>query len=247
MAPSQDDNGCRSAFRAASARTIRSTRTVRSDRGEIALRLVEPGSPRSVANADNESAAPVEAVSVEGILWVLEACHPEIAAHSRRVARLAARIGCELGLVPSRVERLRLAGLLHDVGKLGLPDSVLEAQEPLRVEDRRALHGHPELGARLLEADGLEDLRIFVLTHHERPDGRGYPAGLIHYQIPFEASILVVADAYDTLTSKRGYTREAAMDELDSGAGSRFDPEVVDAFIRDSLSTPAGGQRLSPA
>lgn len=186
---------------------------------------------------------------------VLETRLPETATHARNVAGYAEEIGHELGFVPSRIERLRLAGLLHDVGMLGLPDWVLDRGRGrfdggARV--RAQLRRHPELGADLLEGDGLEDVRAWVLMHHERPDGQGYPRGLPRHEIPLEASILAAADAYDAMTSERGHAPEEAIDELYACAGSQFDPEVVDAFVRALARTgvsapPAATGRLHEA
>jgi HD-GYP domain-containing protein (c-di-GMP phosphodiesterase class II) len=141
----------------------------------------------------------------------------------------------ELGLDDDRVQRVRLAGILHDVGKIGVPDSILRKPGPLTDAERTQMQRHPELGARILASGELDDVRGWILAHHERPDGTGYPKGLSAEEIPLEASILAVGDAYEAMTSDRVYRMaigpEAARDELLKGAGSQFDPRVTAALL----------------
>jgi diguanylate cyclase (GGDEF)-like protein len=157
-------------------------------------------------------------------------------AHSETVGRYAEMIAAELGLDEERVERVKLAGVLHDIGKVGVPDSVLQKAGPLDDDEWEELHKHCELGSRLLSGAGLEDIAGWVLAHHERPDGRGYPAGLTRSEIPPEARILAVADAYEAMVADRTYRMgigsERAREELENGAGTQFDPLVVEAFLR---------------
>jgi HD-GYP domain-containing protein (c-di-GMP phosphodiesterase class II) len=142
----------------------------------------------------------------------------------------------EFELSPSHVERVRLAGVLHDIGKIGVSDAVLSKPGPLSADEWVEMKTHPEIAARLLSRPEYEDLRGWILAHHERPDGCGYPFGLGHGEIPLEASILAVADAYEAMTADRAYRpalgETAARAELEEGAGSQFDPEVVEAFLR---------------
>jgi putative nucleotidyltransferase with HDIG domain len=157
------------------------------------------------------------------------------AAHSETVGRFAGAIARELGLSGDLVERVRFGGIVHDVGKIGIPDSVLRKPGWLTDEDWQEMRRHPEIGARILRGANLDDIGEWVLAHHERPDGRGYPHGLGGDDIPLEARILAVADAYEAMTSDRVYrpalTPEAARDELLRCAGTQFDPRVVDAFL----------------
>jgi HD-GYP domain-containing protein (c-di-GMP phosphodiesterase class II) len=143
-------------------------------------------------------------------------------------------IAAELGLEEERVQRLKLAGVLHDIGKVGVPDEVLQKSGPLDSRERDEIQMHCELGSRLLSGAGLEDIAGWVLASHERPDGRGYPAGLSGSEIPPEARILAVADAYEAMVADRCYRlgigAEAARTELEHGAGTQFDPIVVAAF-----------------
>jgi HD-GYP domain-containing protein (c-di-GMP phosphodiesterase class II) len=133
------------------------------------------------------------------------------------------------------VERVRFGGIVHDVGKIGIPDSVLRKPGWLSDEDWAEMHRHPEIGARILRGASLDDIGEWVLAHHERPDGQGYPHGLEGNSIPLEARILAVADAFEAMTSDRVYrpalTPEAARDELVRCSGTQFDSRVVDAFL----------------
>ncbi|MDX6616741.1 MAG: hypothetical protein QOD60_1832 [Solirubrobacterales bacterium] len=157
------------------------------------------------------------------------------ARHSQTVGRLAELIGTELELPQERVDRLRLAGVLHDIGKVGIPDSVLQKPGPLDDDEWAQMRRHPELGARLLSGHELGEIRSWLLAHHERPDGGGYPHGLGAEEIPLEASILAAADAYEAMTADRVYRRaigeEAARDELRRCSGTQFDPGVVEALL----------------
>ncbi len=155
--------------------------------------------------------------------------------HSETVGRYAEMMARELGFEKHHVERVRLAGLVHDVGKTGVSDRVVAKPGPLDPSEWRTIRTHPELGARLLAHPDFEDLRAWVLAHHERPDGQGYPHGLIGEEIPIEARILAVADAYEAMTADRSYRaalgEEGAGAELRAGAGTQFDAEVVAAFL----------------
>jgi diguanylate cyclase (GGDEF)-like protein len=158
------------------------------------------------------------------------------AAHSETVGRYSEMIAAELGLDEERIERVKLAGILHDIGKVGVPDEVLQKAGPLDDGEWEEMHKHCELGSRLLSGAGLEDIASWVLSHHERPDGSGYPAGLTRSEIPPEARILAVADAYEAMVADRiyrpGIGAERAREELENGAGTQFDPLVVEAFMR---------------
>jgi putative nucleotidyltransferase with HDIG domain len=158
------------------------------------------------------------------------------ARHSSAVGRYAEQMAVELGLGPARCERVRLAGILHDIGKIGVPDAVLNKPAKLTDEEWELMRRHPEIGAGLMDALGIDDVRSWVLAHHERPDGLGYPAGLALGSIPLEARILAVADTYEALTSDRVYRAapgpQAAREELLRCRDTQFDPAVVDAFVR---------------
>jgi diguanylate cyclase (GGDEF)-like protein len=157
------------------------------------------------------------------------------AAHSRTVGRYSGMIARELELSPERAKRIEVAGVLHDIGKIGLPDAILQKPGRLGRNELAEIRTHPEIGAQVLSGRGLEDLRGWVLTHHERPDGKGYPAGLTDADIPLEAKILAVADAYEAMTADRVYRErlgaKAARSELLRCAGTQFDARVVAAFM----------------
>jgi diguanylate cyclase (GGDEF)-like protein/putative nucleotidyltransferase with HDIG domain len=157
------------------------------------------------------------------------------ARHSETVGRYAAMMAQQLGLSEQRTERVRLAGMLHDVGKVGVPDSILRKPAKLTDEEFEIIKGHPALGAQILEHPSPADVREWVGAHHERPDGRGYPLGLSRDAVPVEAQILAVADAYEAMTSDRAYRssigQAAARAELERCSGTQFDPAVVDALL----------------
>lgn len=168
------------------------------------------------------------------------------AKHCRRVGRFAETTARELGLPEEVAERVRIGGVLRDVGKLGVPDSVLHKPGPLSSDEWGEMRRHPEIGARIVTGAAGEDIPDWVLAHHERPDGRGYPRGLTGDAIPLEARILAVAEAYEAMTTDRAYRQalspEAANEELRHGAGSQFDGAVVEAFLGGlarSASAPA--------
>jgi len=157
------------------------------------------------------------------------------ARHSETVGRYAEMMARELGLPERRVSRIRLAGILHDIGKAGVPNSILHKPGPLTPEEYEIIKGHPTLGAQIIEHDSLSDVREWVAAHHERPDGLGYPLGLSVGHIPLEARIVAVADAYEAMTSDRPYRDsigyDAALDELKRCAGTQFDSLVVQALL----------------
>jgi two-component system, cell cycle response regulator len=157
------------------------------------------------------------------------------AAHSETVGRYAGAIARELGLASDLVERVRFGGIVHDVGKIGISDTVLRKPGWLSDDDWSEMRRHPEIGARILRGASLDDIGEWVLAHHERADGQGYPNGLAGTDIPLEARILAVADAYEAMTSDRIYrpamSTQAAREELKQCAGSQFDSGVVEAFL----------------
>jgi diguanylate cyclase (GGDEF)-like protein/putative nucleotidyltransferase with HDIG domain len=157
------------------------------------------------------------------------------ARHSETVGRYAEMVARGLGLPEWRVSRVRLAGILHDIGKAGVPNSILHKPGPLTEEEYEVIKRHPELGAQIIEHPSLSDVREWVATHHERPDGLGYPCGLSVNAVALEARIVAVADAYEAMTSDRPYRYslgyDAALAELRHGAGTQFDALVVQALI----------------
>ncbi|MET7619510.1 HD-GYP domain-containing protein [Streptomyces sp. NPDC005408] len=157
--------------------------------------------------------------------------------HSERVGRASVLIARELSMDEGRLEVLRFAGILHDVGKLGVPTRVLRKDGPLTPQERRVIELHPEYGHEMVRGIGfLGEARAAILHHHERLDGSGYPYGLVGRQIPEFARVVAVADAFDAMTSTRSYRRArpvaAALEELKRCAGTQFDPQMVRALAR---------------
>ncbi|MBX6763497.1 MAG: diguanylate cyclase [Rubrobacteraceae bacterium] len=162
---------------------------------------------------------------------------PYLGAHMRVVSSLVRRMAEVMGLRREEVELFSLGGLLHDVGKIGIPDEILLKEGPLTDEEYEAMKSHPVLGARILEAaGGLEDVIPAVRHHHERLDGRGYPDGLRGEEIPLAARIVFVADAFEAMTRGRPYqyriSPHEALAEIERHAGTQFDPEVASALRR---------------
>jgi diguanylate cyclase (GGDEF)-like protein len=178
----------------------------------------------------------LQLATVIGLAEALDIRDSGTASHAQTVGLYARLVAEELGLAPERVERVRLAGLLHDVGRVTISDDVLAKPGPLSEEEWREVRTHPEMAARLLARPEFSDLREWIAAHHERPDGTGYPRGLTLSQIPLESRILAVADAYEAMTNDRAYrpalTAEEARAELRDGVGTQFDEPVVEAFLR---------------
>ena len=156
--------------------------------------------------------------------------------HSERVSRGAGMIARQIGMRTDRAEAVRFAGMLHDVGKLGVPTRVLQKEGRLTEEEYAAIQLHPMRGLEIVREIGfLNEALTGIMHHHERMDGRGYPMGFAGHEIPEFARIIAVADAFDSMTSTRAYRKATriseAIDELRRGAGTQFDPKIVDAFI----------------
>jgi putative nucleotidyltransferase with HDIG domain len=165
----------------------------------------------------------------------IEARDPYARGHSSRVTVFAQAMARRMDLDAERISILRLGALLHDVGKLAVPSSVLLKRGPLDQEELDQVRRHPEAGARMLRTLGAPDTILpLVLHHHERWDGSGYPMGRKGEEIPLEARVLCIADSFDAMTSTRPYrapkTPDEALSELERCAGTQFDPELVDAF-----------------
>jgi diguanylate cyclase (GGDEF)-like protein/putative nucleotidyltransferase with HDIG domain len=177
--------------------------------------------------------------------------------HSKKVARYATDIAEALGCPRDKVDAIRAAALLHDIGKIGVSDDILEKPGPLTPEEWEPIRAHPSLGVAIIKhIDALKECLSAVQYHHERYDGKGYPTGLKGDNIPLEARIIAVADAYDAMTSQRPYreralTPEEGLDELKQCAGKQFDPRIVEVFNTINLQLSLAeakpkGQPLTP-
>ena len=200
--------------------------------------VVELAELRRLAHGRDRAARFLAAAS---LARVIDARDAYTGVHSADVGELAARVAARLGLDGEQTELIRLAGSLHDVGKLAIPEEILRKPGPLTGPEREILERHPQIGFRMLDSLGVDPVADWVLHHHERWDGLGYPHRLRGEDIPLGARILFVADAYDAMTTdrlyRRGLTHEQALLELERCAGSQFDPLVVSA-LREELDRP---------
>jgi putative nucleotidyltransferase with HDIG domain len=175
--------------------------------------------------------------AITALAYALEAKDIYTSGHSQRVVEVSVAIAEELGMPQDSIDKIRLAGLVHDIGKIGVKESVLNKPGKLTDEEYQHIKSHCDIGERILTpiVEDEEILKV-VRHHHERYDGRGYPDGLSGEQIPLGARILAVADTYDALTSERPYreamSAETAFAEIERGKGAQFDPIVAGAFLR---------------
>ena len=166
----------------------------------------------------------------------IEARDPYTRGHSARVTALAEEVARRRGWSEARLASLRIGGPLHDIGKLAVSDDVLRKEGRLDESEHAQIREHPKIGARiLLRMASLREAIPYVLYHHERWDGHGYPSGKAGEEIPLEARVLAVADAFDAMTSDRPYrralTREQALAEIERCAGTQFDPRIAQVFL----------------
>jgi diguanylate cyclase (GGDEF)-like protein len=203
-------------------------RTVVFDPGEVvALDLDE-----RLGHAERES----HMRTARALAAAVDARDPATQYHSLNVARLAGALSRELGFDEERASNIELAGTLHDVGKIGIPDDVLFKRGKLTQAEWRHVRNHPELGEGILRSTTMTALLPWVRGHHERWDGAGYPDGLREHEIPVEARILAICDAFDAMVSERPYrarmSAAAALQEIDLNLGTQFDPVTGEVFIR---------------
>jgi HD-GYP domain-containing protein (c-di-GMP phosphodiesterase class II) len=180
-----------------------------------------------------EGQDPAEALLA--LLRAVEASQPDLRGHGEAVARYSVAVASRIGLQPDEIDAISVAGRLHDVGKAGIDEAVLMKPSPLTAAEWEQVRMHPLIGANLNAACGLGRVARWIVAHHERPDGRGYPYGLADAEIPLPAKILAAADAYDAMRTDRVYrpalTDAQASVELRAGAGTQFDPDVVEALL----------------
>ena len=174
--------------------------------------------------------------SIETLRYTVEAKDPYTKGHSDRVAAYSVLIGKKMGLSEEDQRTLMIGGLFHDIGKIGVPDSILRKPDRLTDEEYSEIKNHPSIGAHILApATIFQEIIPIVKHHHEKYDGKGYPSQLAGEEIPLFARIAAVADTFDAMTSKRTYRDELPLDvviaEIERCKGTQFDPQVADAFL----------------
>lgn len=174
--------------------------------------------------------------TVEALRLLVDAKDDYTRGHSDRVSMYAEKIAERTGMEESQKECVRCAGLLHDIGKVGVSDAILCKDDKLTEEEFAVIRRHPEIGEKILSCiDMFHNLGGIVRAHHERVDGGGYPDGLLGEQIPLEARMISIADAFDAMMSDRHYRKRLslskAMEELAAGRGTQFDERLVDVFL----------------
>jgi len=219
------------------------TRVLSTAARELAAALQDVGAPDVFADLNVHTVAAIGAAA--------EIKDRYIRGHQQRASRWAAALAEEMGLSPEQVRNIRIAGLLHDLGKVGVSESILNKPGKLTEEEYAKIKEHPALGAMMIisEVESLQRLVPIVRHHHERFDGKGYPDGLAGEQIPLEARIMSVVDVFDAMTHDRAYrkalSKEETIAELERGAGTQFDPAVVRAFL--AVVKGRGEQPAAPA
>ena len=174
--------------------------------------------------------------SIQTVRYTVEAKDTYTRGHSDRVSELSVLIGQKLKLSEDDIKRLRVGGLFHDVGKIGVPDSILQKNERLTDDEYSEIKNHPTIGAHILSTASIfQDILPIVKHHHERYDGKGYPGNLQKEEIPYLARIAAIADAFDAMTSRRVYRDSLPIDivisEFEKNKGTQFDPELADVFL----------------
>ncbi|HEY8499568.1 MAG TPA: HD-GYP domain-containing protein, partial [Clostridia bacterium] len=175
--------------------------------------------------------------TIDALIAAIEAKDQYTRGHSQRVASIAVKIANRIGMTKQQAEELRIAGILHDIGKIGISDRILLKKGPLTKEEYEIIKKHPAISNRILYPIGLSD-RILkaVAFHHERFDGKGYPFGLTNESLGLEPQIIAVADAYDAMTSSRPYrgalSYEKAINELKNNKGTQFHPGIVNVMLQ---------------
>jgi len=173
---------------------------------------------------------------VETLRFTVEAKDSYTRGHSDRVADYSVLIGEKVGLTEEQLKLLRIGGLFHDIGKIGIPDSILLKPDKLTDDEYSEIKNHPSIGAHILgTAVAFKDIVPIVKHHHEKFDGRGYPSGLKGEEIPYLARIAAIADTFDAMTSRRSYRNaldlQVVKDEIERCKGTQFDPELADKFL----------------
>src|ERR1700690_2560163 len=192
---------------------------------------------------------PAVVETVTSLAFAIDAKDQYTQGHSQKVSAYAVILAQELGIDQAEVEEIRLAGLLHDIGKVGIPESILNKSGPLDAAEWKTMKTHTELGARILEPlETMARIRLMVRHHHEFYDGSGYPDRLKGEAIPYGSRVIAIADSYDTITSERSYKKgrspEEAFSELERCAATQFDPAIVRVFVEKMRQLPDPKSRL---
>lgn len=216
----------------------------------IAEAVLQSPSPAAVSTLARHAALDLECATAQTMIAfanILEAHDPFTSGHSRRVGKLARLVGATLGACEPDGHELERAGLLHDIGKLGIPEAILNKPGPLTPEEFERVKTHPRLGHRMLRpVAALRGVLDGILYHHENWDGSGYPMELAGEQIPLQARILRVVDTFDAMTSARPYrgavSVRVTLRTIADGAGTEFDPQIVRALLH-TIRQMRGPQR----
>lgn len=174
--------------------------------------------------------------SIETLRYTVEAKDPYTSGHSNRVAKYSELIGKYLNLSEQDLKTLHIGGLFHDIGKIGIPDSILLKDSSLTTDEYSQIKNHPAIGAHILcNAKIFKDIIPIVKHHHEKYNGTGYPSQLIGDDIPYLARITAISDSFDAMSSKRNYRNELTLDniilEIENNKGIQFDPNIADVFL----------------
>jgi hypothetical protein len=221
------------------------------DQLEMLTELAEIGAASLDEVETRERAAAAVSAGAEVLARAVDMRDDYTGRHSSQVSELARRVGARLGMSGDEVELLECAARLHDIGKLGVPDAILQKPGPLDEYEWAVMRRHPDWGAEMVgRVPGLEPAAALVRAHHERWDGCGYPDGLAGEGIPLASRVIGACDAFEAMVSDRPYRHRMSVDqalaELAAGAGTQFDPEVVEAVGRErGVRRRAAGSRLA--
>lgn len=209
----------------------------RRDELNVALVDAEKAKYVDVLNEKNLKLEELSCETFEAIAKAVDANDPYTAGHSKRVAVYSRMLASKLGLSPDEVDEIYYAGLIHDVGKLGVDNNIINKPGKLTDEEYNEVKRHPSVGYDILKGISIKgDFAYGAKCHHERPDGKGYPNGLKGDSIPFMAKIIAVADAYDAMTSKRSYRdvlpQDVVRDQIEKGMGTQFESKIAFAMLQ---------------
>ena len=212
----------------------------KSDKFDQLLLLIESGiksiSQMNQIRKMNQELEKSYLETIEMLRYTVDAKDEYTRGHSDRVSAYSVLLGQKAGLDENDIRTLRIGGLFHDIGKIGVPDAILQKQGKLTDEEYAEIKKHPSIGARILSnATIFREMLQIVEHHHERYDGRGYPSGLKGEEIPYLARIAAIADTFDAMTSKRSYrdaiSIETVKEEIEKCKGTQFDPQLADMFL----------------